>query len=201
MTRFIKSTIFLIFSFLFFISGCAAPAYRQVFKDKESSNSKVFSVPKENLYQATIKTLCVNNFIIENEDLEKGFILGKRSFQRGRKTIVILVQSKIVAEAVNESTVYLNAMETTEVSYVADRTRFFLFIIPLPGGGGKEASSIKQGEKTIRDKEFYNNFFKEIDTEIRKQAQSREISRINESRPVPLQNATALEPVLENKTQ
>ncbi len=68
-----------------------------------------------------------------------------------------------MASGENASTVYLNGVQTTEVSYVADKTRFLLFVIPLPGGGGKEASSIKEGEKTITDPQFYQMFFKTIE--------------------------------------
>jgi hypothetical protein len=76
-----------------------------------------------------------------------------------------------------------------------------LFIIPLPGGGGKEASSIKQKEKTVQDRAFYKNFFKEIEKEIRRQTQSKEINRINDLKPAPGQNATGSESVLVNTTQ
>ena len=51
---------------------------------------------------------------------------------------------------------------------MADRTRFFLWLIPLPGGGGKEASKIKEEEKIIEDQEFYQRFFEEIEEEINK---------------------------------
>lgn len=59
-------------------------------------------------------------------------------------------------------------MGTTERSYVADRTRFFLFIVPLPGGGGNEASTVKEGEKVINDKNFCKKFFDEIEKTIKK---------------------------------
>jgi hypothetical protein len=36
----------------------------------------------------------------------------------------------------------------------------------LPGGGGKSASQIKEGEKIIEDKKFYQDFFKEIEREV-----------------------------------
>jgi hypothetical protein len=150
---------------LLFSAGCA-PCYRQVLKEKPSYNSKEVSVPKEVLYNAAINAFCKMNFIIENEDLEKGFILAKRSFQNGRRTTVLLVQGKIVPVDTESSTLYLNAVETREVSYIADRTRFFMFIIPLPGGGGREASSIKEGEKSIQDRVFYRGLFQAIEKEV-----------------------------------
>jgi hypothetical protein len=197
----IKNIFFFTSVLLSLISGCSTPSYRQVFREKEIGNSRQFLVSKEALCKATVKALCENNFLIESEDFERGFISGKRSFHRGRKIIVLLVQSKIVAEGENMSTVYLNAMETTEVSYVADRTRFFLFIIPLPGGGGKEASSIKQQEKTVEDKKFYKNFFNAIEKEIPELTEPEEADKIIILESESAQNSTGSETVSENTTQ
>jgi hypothetical protein len=162
----------LIISFL--IPGCATPVYKEILKEKPSYNSKEFSVSKDTLYQASIKTVFAKNFIVESEDQEKGFILAKRSFQRGKRTIALLLQVKIIPDGENKSTIYLNALQTTERSYIADRTRFFMFIIPLPGGGGKEATQIKEGEKVIEDKEFYQSLFSYIDEEINKNITAKE---------------------------
>ena len=158
----------------FLIPGCATPVYKEILKEKPSYNSKEFSVSKDILYQATIKTIFAKNFIVENEDQEKGFILAKRSFQRGKRTIALLLQAKIILDAESKCTIYLNALQTTERSYIADRTRFFMFIIPLPGGGGKEATQIKEGEKVIEDKEFYQSLFSSIEEEINKNITKKE---------------------------
>jgi hypothetical protein len=158
---------FLIF-LIITISGCATPVYKDVFREKVSYNSQEFPVPQNVLYQATSRAICSKNFIIEKEDPNKGFILAKRSFQRGKRTIALIIQAKIDPIAADKTTLFLNAIETKEVYFVADRTRFFLFIIPLPGGGGKEGSQIKEGEKVVEDKTFYNNFFEAIEKEIAK---------------------------------
>jgi len=150
-----------------FVAGCAsAPVYKEVFKERPTYNQKEFSEPKETLYQAVIKAIYSKGFIVEEEDIERGFILAKRSFQKGKRTIVLLLQARVIPEADNKSTLYLNALQTTERFFVADRTRFFFWLIPLPGGGGKEATKIKEGEKVIKDKEFYQDFFKVIEEEI-----------------------------------
>ena len=156
--------LFLFTSFL--IVGCATPAYKEVFREESTYNQKEFSVSKDILYKAIIKAICSRNFIIEKEEEGKGFILAKRYFQRGKRNIILALQVKIIPDQENKSTVYLSALETTEKLYIADRTRFFLFIIPLPGGGGKEASQIKEGEKIIKDKQFYQDFFSVIEDEI-----------------------------------
>jgi hypothetical protein len=149
------------------LSGCATPTYRQVFTEKPAGNFREFCVSKDILYASVSKVLCEKNFLIENEDKDKGFILGKRSFQQGRKTLVLLIQGKIVEDIPGRSTLYVNAIETTETYYVSDHTRFFMFIIPLPGGGGKNVSTVKQAEKTIQDKRFYQDFFAEIDSKVK----------------------------------
>ncbi|MFH0827479.1 MAG: DUF2242 domain-containing protein [Candidatus Omnitrophota bacterium] len=160
--------IFLTLLLIIALSGCATPVYKEVFREKASYNSREFSVAKNALFQATTRALCAKNFIIDEEEPDKGFILAKRSFQRGKRTIVLVVQAKLDSSSDEKTMLYLSALETTEVSYVADHTRFFLFLIPLPGGGGKEASQIKEGERVVEDKTFYKNFFEAIEAEIQK---------------------------------
>lgn len=150
----------------FFAAGCAGPVYKQVFKEAPAANQKEFFVSREALYQAALKAVCSKNFLIEKEDRENGFILAKRYFQRGKQSIVLALQAKIVAEGENTAILFLNALETTERTYVSDHTRFFMWIVPLPGGGGKEASSIKAGEKIVEDPSFYKNFFAIISQEL-----------------------------------
>lgn len=162
-----KIAIFLSVTVLL-INGCAgSPIYKEVFKQDINYNSKEFPASINILYDATIRAICSKNFIIEKEDKENGFILAKRSLQRGKRTTILALQAKIIANQENKSMLYLNALQTTERFFVADRTRFFMFIIPLPGGGGKEATAIKEGEKIIEDKEFYQNFFLAVEKEIK----------------------------------
>jgi len=163
-----KIVIFLLFT-VFLITGCATSSmYKDIFKEEISYNSQEFSVSKDILYDTTIRTICSKNFIIEKEDKENGFILAKRSLQKGKRTTILALQAKITANQENKATLYLNALATTERFFIADRTRFFMFIIPLPGGGGKEATTIKEGEKIIEDREFYQKFFLAIEKEIKK---------------------------------
>lgn len=161
-----KSRLVWLLLLMVLVSGCATPVYKQVFKEKTSYNSKDYFVSKDIIHQATMKVICAKNFIIEEDDKGKGFILAKRSFRKGKRTTILAVQAKIIPSQMNKATLYLNAVEMTERLYVADRTRFLLFVIPLPGGGGKNASKIKEGENTILDKKFYQSFFEAIDKEI-----------------------------------
>lgn len=156
----------LLLSALTFLSGCATPVYKEVFREKVSYNSKEFAVPRETLYQAVSRALCAKNFIIDKEEPDKGFIVAKHSFQRGKKTIILIIQAKMDSNGPDKTMLYLSALQTTERYYVADRTRFLLFFIPLPGGGGKEASQVKEGEEIVKDKTFYRNCFEAVDTEL-----------------------------------
>jgi len=149
------------------VAGCAAPVYKEVFKDQQSGNSRQFPAGRDALYQATLRTICAKNFIIEKESLNDGFILAKRSFQRGKRTYILVLQANLSPDEKEKTTLYLNALQTTERYYVADRTRFFLWIVPLPGGGGKEGTSIKEGEEIIEDKAFYQKFFYEITEQLK----------------------------------
>jgi hypothetical protein len=146
------------------VCGCASPSvYKEVMAEKTTYNQKEYAVSQDALYCATLKAICGKNFIIDKEGEHRDFILARRMFQKGRKTIALIVQGKIISTNDSLCTLYLSALESAEREYVADRTRFFLFLIPLPGGGGKEASKIKVGEKIIQDKEFYDSLFKDID--------------------------------------
>jgi len=148
------------------LAGCATPVYKEVMRKESPYNVRSYPVSAEALYQATIKAVCSKGFILEREDKADGFILGKRYFQRGKKNIVLALQAKIVPPGETASSIYLSAVETTENLYVADRTRFFLFLIPLPGGGGKQATTIKEGERMVEDKRFYKEFFSLIEQEL-----------------------------------
>src|ERR1700693_1553068 len=130
------------------LTGCSTPsAYKEVMKYNDPGNLRDYSVGKEALYPAVLKTFLAKKFVIENENQTDGTLVGKRSLQAGKTTGVLLTQARILGSGSDLSALYLNAVETTEREFVADRTRFLLFVIPLPGGGGKEATTVKEGER------------------------------------------------------
>lgn len=161
-----RMIVFLLF-FSFFVNGCGGnPAYRSVFREKAAYNSKKFPVSKDILFNAVLKAVYSKQFIVDKEELESGFILAKRVFQKGKKTTVLLIQAKITSDSEQKSALFINAIQTTERLFIADRTRFFMFIIPLPGGGGKEAKKITEEERQIEDRKFYNDFFSCVEKEV-----------------------------------
>mgnify|MGYP001617592725 FL=1 len=91
-----------------------------------------------------------------------------RYFQKGKRSIVIVLNADLQSLGENKTAVYLNAVQTTEKLYSQSHARFFLGLIPLPGGGGETAERLKEGEITIEDQKFYQGFFEEIGEEIRK---------------------------------
>lgn len=158
---------FIIALLCLFAAGCSSGGtYKEIFKEKTSYNSKEFTVSKEMLHTAVLKTIYSKNFLVEKEDTANGFILVKHIFEKGKVTVVLMLQARMIADSPEKTTLYLNAVETTERLYVFDRTRFFLFFIPLPGGGGKEAKKVIEGEKQIKDKNFYQQFISEVERHV-----------------------------------
>ena len=162
-------------------SGCGTPSvYREVFRDgPDQYNSRTFPYSQEIVYTALLKALYSRKFTVENENKDSGDLLAKRSFQKGKRTIALILQAKFIADSENKTTLFLTAMEISERLYVADRTRFLLFIIPLPGGGGKEATKIKEQEKLIEDRDFYQQLFEAIEGEIATETKEIVIPAIN----------------------
>lgn len=196
--------ISVIFLTLFFLGCASAHVYREVMKEGPAFNSRIFSVSPELAYQAVERAVLDKNFMLEKQDVENNFLLAKRSFQKGRRTIALLLQAKISPVGKDESKIFLSAIETKETSYVADRTRFFLWIVPLPGGGGKEASQIKEGEEVVKDKKFYENMFAVIEKEMAvlpREETVAELVREGQEQDKPLMDELIVAPVKEEPEQ
>ena len=110
--------------------------------------------------------LLSKKFVVDHEDQASGLITAKRVFSKSYQNVAVVVQTKIISQGDKEQELYLNGVQTTERNYVADRTRFFLFIVPLPGGGGKEVTKAKESEIIIDDKDFYKDLFDAVQKEL-----------------------------------
>ena len=159
----IKKVVFLIL-FAPILLGCASTkyTYKQIENDNDPFTSHTFQCSLPVLHKAVAQVLLMKKFAIDHEDAANGTLTGSRYFTHGYQTIVVVVQSKILSKADNIQQLFLSGIQTTERNYVADRTRFLLFIIPLPGGGGKEVTQSKESEFVITDKKFYGDLFNEI---------------------------------------
>ncbi len=156
---------FLLFLVLLF-SGCAATkAYQDVMNEEAIKyNMRTFLTSKEIVTLALTKAILAKKFVIESEDKDAGIFVASRYFNKGKRNVVLALQTKIIKESENTTTVYLNAIETTERNYITDKTRFFMWVVPLPGGGGKEATKIKESEEVIEDEKFYNSLFELVNS-------------------------------------
>ena len=153
-------SLFLVLSFF----GCASTkyTYRQIEDDKDQFTSHAFQCSISDLHKAVTEVLLMKKFTIYYEDAVNGTLTGSRYFTHGYQKIVVVIQSKIISKNDKEQRLFLNGIQTTERNYVADRTRFLLWIIPLPGGGGKEVTESKESEFVISDKPFYDDLFNDI---------------------------------------
>lgn len=161
--------LFAIFPLILFV-GCSPTRniYREVMKDEEPNNTRIYQTSVKDLHKAVARTLLAKKFVIDNEDPEAGTLTASRFFSKSYQNVVVAVQSKIMSKGEKEQQLFLNAVQTTERNYVADKTRYFLFVVPLPGGGGKEVTKSKESELVIEDKVFYEELFSQIEKNIEK---------------------------------
>lgn len=147
-------------------AGCARAPYKQVLSQQEVTNSREYAAPVDLVYQAALRVLYSRNYVMEKEDPEQAIILGKRMVQRGQQTYAVIVQAKVVDNFDGTAKLFINGVQTTDIAYVADKTRFLLFVIPLPGGGGKEVTSTRREETYISDQTFYKEIFNDVGENI-----------------------------------
>ena len=164
MKRLLAMTLAVVITF----TGCSSNKYiyREIEKDKDVYNERAFTTTPLQLQQAVTEMLLSKKFVIDNNDPITMTVSARRFFSRSRESIVVVVQAKIIPVDDMVQKLYLNAVQTTERNYVADRTRFLLWVVPLPGGGGKVVSNTKESEMVIEDKDFYRDLFDEIQKKI-----------------------------------
>lgn len=157
------------------LSGCAtfSPS-EEVFKEKANINSRTYDTSINACFDVLKQVILKKNFSLTHEDKEAIRLQASRYFQKGKRNIVIILNANLQPLGENKTTVYLNAVQTTEKLYSQSHARFFLGLIPLPGGGGETAERLKEGESTIEDQKFYEGFFEETDEEIKKLKEAKE---------------------------
>jgi len=170
------------------VVGCAGPsAYKRVFKDKkQEANSKVYAVTFDDCWHAVKRALLALNFSIDDEQPEQGLVKASRYFQDRKRTTSIAIRMDIEPLGVEETAVYASAVQTREKIYLRSHRRFFLWVIPLPGGGGTEASRVIEAQQTIEDPKFYQGIFAQVEEQIEK------LSTAAPEETIP--SATQLEP-------
>lgn len=163
-------------TYLFFVvmlvSGCSPTRYiyKEITRDKDAYNRRLFQATLPELQEAVAKVVLAKKMTIDKEDKVEGTLTAFRKFSQGYQTVVVVLQSKIMAAADGQQELYLNGIQTTERNYVEDKTRFFLWLVPLPGGGGKHVTTSKEADVFIADKKWYKDFFNAIQKELPKKA-------------------------------
>jgi hypothetical protein len=138
------------------LSGCSGPsAYQRVFKKPEQHNSRTYPANLETCWLAVNRAALSLNFGIDKEEKEKG-----------KRTTTLTLKVSLQPEGEKSTTIYANATDLRERVFTRSHRRFFLWIVPLPGGGGATASRITEGEKTVTDKKFYEAFFEAVGREL-----------------------------------
>jgi hypothetical protein len=136
--------------------------YKEITKDKDPYSSRTFQCTAADLQVAVEKVVLTKKLSIEAEDKTAGTLTAFRKFSQGYQTVVVILQAKIIPNGDAEQQLFLNGIQTTERNYVQDKTRFFLWLVPLPGGGGKQVTTSKEADVFIEDKEWYKDLFDEI---------------------------------------
>ena len=150
------------------LGGCARPtAYQRVFGSEERPmNRRTMPATGAATWAAVKRAALALNFSIDDEDQAKGRVTASRLFQDGRKTTKIRLKAETEPDGSGQTVVFLSAIEETDRLFTRSHRRFFLWIIPLPGGGGVEANRVTETERSIADQDFYDSFFAAIEREL-----------------------------------
>jgi hypothetical protein len=149
------------------LAGCSGPsAYNRVFKKPEQHNSRTYPAGLETCWLAVNRAALSLNFGIDKEEKDKGLMEATRHFQEGKRTTTLTMKVSLQPEGEQTTTVYANATDLRERVFTRSHRRFFLWIVPLPGGGGATASRITEGERTVTDRKFHESFFEAVGREL-----------------------------------
>lgn len=157
----------LVTGLIIFLTGCATTLPpSEVFRDKTDINTRTFDFPMEKCWQAVKEAALNDGFCITAENSSSGTIETSKYFQKGSKTITITLQAHLQPLEDSKTKIYINAFQTTEALYKSHTTTH-LIIIPIPSG--TQASKVKEEQRTIEDKKFYDAFFKQIEISLKAQ--------------------------------
>jgi hypothetical protein len=136
--------------------------YKEITRDKDPYSTRIFQCTSAELQEAVEKVVLTKKLSIESEDKAAGTLTAFRKFSQGYQTVVVVLQAKIISNGEAGQQLFLNGIQTTERNYVSDKTRFFLWLVPLPGGGGKQVTTSKEADIFIEDKAWYKDLFDEV---------------------------------------
>jgi len=162
-----KKNISLIILSIFLLSACGGTAvYKDVFKTEKRPNVRTFNASVDDCWLAVSRAVLSQNFKLEKEDTQTKFLQASKYFQEGKKTITLTFTARVKPAQPGRCTVYANAVQTVERLHVK-KDYFWLLIIPTPIVTSSEATTVKEEEETVEDKNFYKRLFDSIGREVR----------------------------------
>ncbi|MGC8790853.1 MAG: DUF2242 domain-containing protein [Desulfurella sp.] len=147
--------------FTIFIASCATNPYKTSL-NSTIDNSKTFDTSAQKCYLASKAVLLKRGFLIEKDEPNAFSFVATRYFPSGKDSTVVVVNINVLQNSQNKSTVFISAMQYENVIRTTTQTTL-LGLVPI----GSTATTSKQSEKSITDKQFFDTFFKELSNELR----------------------------------
>lgn len=148
------------------LAGCSGPSsYERVFERTAQPNVRGYPAGQAECRQALSRAVLQLGFAVEPAGSDERLRAG-RQFQDGKRTTTITVEATLQAQDEANTLIYLTATESRERLFLQSHRRFFLWIIPLPGGGGTTASRMTESVRTVTDPEFYDAWFAAVSREL-----------------------------------
>lgn len=147
--------------FAIFLSSCATNPYKSAL-NSTIDNSKTFDISAQKSYLAAKSVLLKRGFLIEKDKPNAFSFIATRYFPSGKDSTVVVVNINVLQNAQDKSTVFISAMQYENVIRTTTQTTL-LGLVPI----GSTATTSKQSEKSITDKQFFDTFFKELSNELK----------------------------------
>ncbi len=144
-----------------FLSSCATNPYKSAL-NSTIDNSKTFDVSAQKSYLAAKSVLLKRGFLIEKDEPNTFSFIATRYFPSGKDSTVVVVNINVIQNSQDKSTVFISAMQYENVIRTTTQTTLF-GLVPI----GSTATTSKQSEKSITDKQFFDTFFKELSNELK----------------------------------
>lgn len=150
------------------LAGCGGPsAHERVFaRAPQRMNGRSYMADMASCWRAVNRAVLGLNFGIDEQDQTTHALQASRHFTKGWRTTTVKLRISLEPAEGEQTLVYASAVERTERLFTRSHHRFFLWIVPLPGGGGVEANRVLEREATIEDSRFYDGLFRAVEEQL-----------------------------------
>lgn len=150
------------------LAGCGGPStYERVFAHApQRMNGRSYAADTESCWRAVNRAVLGLNFGIDEQDQTMHALRASRHFTKGRRTTTVQLRVNLEQGESGQTLIYANAVERSERLFTRSHRRFFLWVLPLPGGGGIEANRVLEREATVEDGHFYDGFFGAVEEQL-----------------------------------